>query len=238
MVKLASHRCHSEPIDLSVMGNHITVGDLMRGPFMLEYTPDPPTLTEVARTYQSIWSTAVEMLDKDTVINCDAEGNLSVWQRDDALLVADQRRLRLIADMRLGEVVNRIRRLDVPAHHLMADAPLQPTAYIATVEGSVYLLASISEAKTQQLLQLQSNLAKVVMSPGDLEFNRWRAYASPARVGEEPYRFVDGDFLERFLALPVDEAEKVVAGVDSEHFALDVGVDAARALVESLRMFY
>jgi len=210
----------------------------MKGPYILEFTSPDLKLTEVARTYHTLWSTAVDMMDKDTVINADAEGNLSIWQRDDALLVADQKRLRLIADMRIGEMINRIRRVDVQPLHLVRDAPLQPTAYIATVEGSIYLLAKISDAKTQLLLQLQTNLAKVVVSVGELEFNRWRAFSTPTRVCEEPYRFVDGDFVEKFLTLPEDAAEKVCKGVDNDIYALGASVEEVRSLVESLKTFH
>ncbi|KAF8248907.1 DNA damage-binding protein 1 [Wilcoxina mikolae CBS 423.85] len=240
LTKLTSYRCHSEPIDLGVLGNMISVGDLMKGPYIIEYTSFPsPKLTEVARTYQTLWSTAVDMMDKDTVINGDAEGNLSIWQRDDdALLVADQKRLRLIADMRIGEMINRIRRVDVQPLHMAHDALLQPAAYIATVEGSIYLLAKISEAKTQLLLQLQTNLAKVVVSVGELEFNRWRSFSTPSRVSEEPYRFVDGDFVGKFLTLPEDVAKKVCRGVDNDIYALGASVEEVRSLVESLKTFH
>ncbi|KAF8538333.1 CPSF A subunit region-domain-containing protein [Trichophaea hybrida] len=238
--KLTSYRCHSEPIDLGVLGNMISVGDLMKGPYIIEYTSFPsPKLTEVARTYQTLWSTAVDMMDKDTVINADAEGNLSIWQRDDdALLVADQKRLRLIADMRIGEMINRIRRVDVQPLHMAHDSLLQPAAYISTVEGSIYLLAKISEPKTQLLLQLQTNLAKVVVSVGELEFNRWRSFSTPTRVSEEPYRFVDGDFLEKFLTLSEDVAEKVCRGVGNDIYALSASVEEVRSLVESLKTFH
>ncbi|KAA8904984.1 mono-functional DNA-alkylating methyl methanesulfonate N-term-domain-containing protein [Sphaerosporella brunnea] len=237
LIKLITYRCHSEPLDLGVFGDMIAVGDMMKGPAILQYSSDPsPKLMETCRTFSVVWTTAIDMMDKDTLINADAEGNISIWQRDDALMVADRKRLRLIGDMCLGEMVNRIRRVDaLPQQRLAQDVPIQPVAYIATVEGSIYLLGKISEAKTQLLLQLQANLAKFIDSIGGLQFNRWRAFSTPGRSAEEPYRFVDGDFIERFLELPEDVAEKVVKGGNSELYALDASVDEVRGLVESLK---
>jgi DNA damage-binding protein 1 len=241
LARLTTHRCHSEPLDLGVFGDMIAVGDLMKGPSILQYTTDPsPKLTEICRTYSTLWSTAVEMMDKDTIVNADAEGNLSIWQRDDALLVSDHKRLRLIGDMRLGELINRIRRVEnvvLPGAQVQ-DMPIQPVAYIATVEGGIYLLGKIAESKTQLLLQLQTNLAKYITSVGGLDFNRWRAFSTPTRVAEEPYRFVDGDFIERFLELPEDVAEKVVGGAGNELSALDASVDEVRSLIEGLKAIH
>jgi DNA damage-binding protein 1 len=239
LTRLTTHRCHSEPLDLGVFGDMIAVGDLLKGPSILQFTTDPsPKLTEICRTYTTLWSTAVEMMDKDTIVNADAEGNLSIWQRDDTLLVSDHKRLRLIGDMRLGEMINRIRRVENVLPAQAQDAPIQPVAYIATVEGGIYLLGKIAESKTQLLLQLQTNLAKYITSVGGLDFNSWRAFSTPTRVSDEPYRFVDGDFIERFLELPDDVAEKVVGGTGNQLSALDASVEEVRSLIEGLKAIH
>lgn len=114
IVKIASYRTHSEPIDLGVRDNMIAVGDLMKGPSLLEYSSQNGTdykLDEVARNYQTLWTTAIELWDKETIICGDAEGNMSIWRRDvNGVTDEDQKRLQLVGDIRIGEMVNRIRK--------------------------------------------------------------------------------------------------------------------------------
>lgn len=87
----------------------------MKGPSLLQYVKSEDgandRLEEVARIYQTLWTTAVEMWDMDTVISSDAEGNMSIWRRDvNGVTEEDRRRLQLVGDMRIGELINRIRK--------------------------------------------------------------------------------------------------------------------------------
>ena len=233
---LTSYRCHSEPIELGVSAPFVAVGDLMKGPYILQLTPQNK-FREICRTYQTLWTTAIDLLEDGTIINADAEGNLSIWQRDDSPMV-DRENLRLIGDMRIGEMVNRIRKVNPAARARNKNSVVVPSAYLATAEGGVYLLGMIDEKFTQLLLQLQTNLAKVIRSVGGLQYNRWRAFSSPTRVQGEPYRCVDGDFIQRFLELPDEEAAKVVQGVDNDIFALGMGVEEVRTVVEGLKTLH
>jgi DNA damage-binding protein 1 len=51
------------------------------------------------------------------------------------------------------------------------------------------------------------------------------------RESEEPYRFVDGEFLERFLDADEEVQRKAVEG-------LGVGVEEMKGLVEGLRRLH
>lgn len=242
--KLASFRCHSEPQDIGVTGNHICVADLMKGPSLLSYSRTPmPTLTEISRAYGTQWSTAIDMIDANTLVNADAEGNLSIWSRDTTLLSEDQQqqqRLSRTGELHLGQMINRIRRIpDVSEHHATPNAVLQPCAYLATVDGGLFLLAKIAEDKTQLLLQLQANLAQVVRGVGGLAFDEWRGFVSPARVMDGPFRIADGDFVMRFLELDDDAAKGVVEGTGGGGaMPLNKSVEEVRSLVESLKTFH
>lgn len=87
-------------------------------------------------------------------------------------------------------------------------------------------------------MKLQTNMAQVVKCMGDLDFNRFRAYWSPSRSSEEPYRFVDGDFIELFLELTEEDAEKVVTGAGKRVDALGMSVDEVRSMVENLKRLH
>ncbi|KAI5843023.1 mono-functional DNA-alkylating methyl methanesulfonate N-term-domain-containing protein [Morchella snyderi] len=239
IVKIASYRTHSEPIDLGVRDNMIAVGDLMKGPSLLEYSSQNGIdykLNEVARNYQTLWTTAIELWDKETIICGDAEGNMSIWRRDvNGVTDEDRKRLQLVGEIRIGEMVNRIRKVD---GSVLPGSVVQPKAYCATVDGSIYLLGEIDSEYLDLLMQLQSNMAKVISGVGDLDFNKFRAYWSPSRSSEEPFRFVDGDFIERFLELTDADAERVVDGVGKKTDGLSKGVDEIRSIVESLRRLH
>ena len=91
----------------------------------------PDTLTEVARHYSTTWATAVALIDDNTFVEADAEGNLLVLRQDvKGVTEEDRRRLTVTAEICLGEMVNKIRRVDVPVG---PDAAVIPRAFVATV---------------------------------------------------------------------------------------------------------
>jgi DNA damage-binding protein 1 len=135
LVKLASFRCSTAPIDITVNGSLIAIADLMKSLVVVEYTKGetglPDKLVEVARHYQITWATAVAEVDTNTYLESDAEGNLVVLYRDpNGVTDDDKRRLNISSEMLLGEMVNRIRRIDVLT---AADAVIVPKAFVGTV---------------------------------------------------------------------------------------------------------
>ena len=70
-----------------------------------------------------------------TCISADADTNLMVLERDSkGVTEEDRRRMRTVSELRLGEMVNRIRRIDVAT---APDAVVIPRAFMATVCDSV-----------------------------------------------------------------------------------------------------
>lgn len=125
--KMTSYRAQSDPMDLSVCGRTIAVADMMKGATLLNYKPEEATETqgsffEIARNYSTQWSTAICLLDEETVVSGDSEGNLLIQKIDkNGVTAEDKRRLRLVGDMRLGEMINRIRRgenASLPGAHI------------------------------------------------------------------------------------------------------------------------
>ncbi|MCJ1296093.1 hypothetical protein MMC34_007658 [Xylographa carneopallida] len=231
--KTASYRTATAPIDIAVTGNLIAVADIMKSMSVVEFkrgpAGEPDTLTEVARHFQTAWSTAIATVDDNTYLESDAEGNLTVLRQNVSGITADdRRRLEVTSEIRLGEMVNRIRRINVPAS---TDATVIPRAFLATVDGSIYLFALIRPAKQDLLMRLQGNLARHVHSPGHMPFNKYRAFRNEVREAEEPFRFVDGELLERFLNCAPEMQRGIVEG-------LGVEVEEVKALVEGLRRLH
>lgn len=79
-------------------------------------------------------------------------------------------------------------------------------------------------------MRLQTALAEHIKSPGNVPFATYRAYRSAVREAEEPWRFVDGELVERFL----DLGEEVQAGI-VEDLPGEMGLEEVRGLVEGLR---
>ncbi|EMD95501.1 hypothetical protein COCC4DRAFT_46147 [Bipolaris maydis ATCC 48331] len=233
LVKLASFRCSTAPIDVTVNGSLIAIADLMKSLVIVEYTKGetglPDKLVEVARHYQITWATAVAEVDTNTYLESDAEGNLVVLYRDpNGVTDDDKRRLNISSEMLLGEMVNRIRRVDVLT---AADAVIVPKAFVGTVEGSIYLFGLISPDYQNLLMTLQSNLGSLVAAPGDMQFAKFRAFKNSVREEEEPMRFVDGELVERFLDVSEEVQHKAIDG-------LGVELEEVKGLIEALRRLH
>ncbi|KAI9836643.1 MAG: hypothetical protein M1819_001277 [Sarea resinae] len=230
LTKRASYRTSTAPIDIAVTDNFIAIADLMKSVSIVAYNRGeaglPDSLTEVARHFQTTWATAVAHVADHTYLESDAEGNLLVLHQNiNGVTDDDRRRLEVTSEISLGEMVNRIRRVNVP---VTGDAPVIPRAFLATVEGSIYLFALIHPKQQDTLMRLQSNMARLVSSPGAIPFLGYRAFQNSVRTAEEPFRFVDGELVEKFLDCEDEMQEEMVEG-------LGLGVEEVRLLVEGLR---
>lgn len=115
-----------------------------------------------------------------------------------------------------------------------------PTAFLATVEGGVYLHATISPTYMDPLLRLQAALSARIQAPGHMPWTRYRAPRTEVKESDEPYRVVDGEVLECVLAMDDNLLEEVVG-------ELNLGLgdrggqmsrDEVRGWVESLKRLY
>ncbi|KFY68099.1 hypothetical protein V497_00039 [Pseudogymnoascus sp. VKM F-4516 (FW-969)] len=229
--KVASYRTSTCPVDLAIEGNTIAVADLMKSVSIVEYRPgtggEAPTLVEVARHFQSVWATAVAHVDEGW-LEADADGNLIVLRRNEAgVTLEDRKKMEVTGEFHLGEQVNRIRKIRVDASE---DATVVPRAFLATAEGSLFLYGSVAPTSQDLLLRLQQRLAENVETPGNIPFATYRSFRNAERETEEPYRFVDGELIERFLDLDEERQEVVCKGLAK--------VEEVRDLVEGLRRMH
>jgi DNA damage-binding protein 1 len=98
-------------------------------------------------------------------------------------------------------------------------------------EGSIFLFAIIASGKQDLLMRLQANMADAIQTPGGLPFNKYRAFKNKIREADEPYRFVDGELIEKFLDVD-DETQKLLVK------GLGVEVESVKDLVEELRRLH
>ena len=240
--KRATYRTSTAPIDISIHGSQIAIADLMKSVSITSHTSGSvgldDTLTETARHYQTAWGTAVAHVGEDIWLEADAEGNLMVLHQNIGGVTSDdRRRLEVTSEMRLGEMVNRIRSFEVSETDSRTPAPVTPKAFMGTVEGSIYLFGLIAPTHRDLLMRLQASLATMVSSLGDVPFNSYRAFKNQVREAEEPYRFVDGELIEGFLDLKDELQESVVGGLGEVGIKAG-GPEGIRELVEGLRRLH
>jgi DNA damage-binding protein 1 len=133
---VASYRTSTAPMDLAVSGNLIAVADLMKSISVVEASvslgsPITDRMKEVARHFQTVWTTAVADIAENSYLVSDAEGNLTVLRRNiNGVTPEDQRRLEVTSEMLLGEMVNRIRPVNIPQ---TSSVVVTPKAFLGTV---------------------------------------------------------------------------------------------------------
>jgi DNA damage-binding protein 1 len=135
--RIAAYRTSTAPIDISISGDTIAIGDVMKSVSIVKFVPGeaglPDKLLEVARHFQTAWTTAIAPVDEHTYLEADAEGNLMVLRQNvNGVTPDDQRRLEATSEIRLSEMVNRIRAINV---EVSSDALVVPRAFMATVSS-------------------------------------------------------------------------------------------------------
>ncbi|KAM3511504.1 hypothetical protein MY11210_004862 [Beauveria gryllotalpidicola] len=231
--KLAAYRPASFPVALDVSGNMIGVADIMQSLSLVEFTPpkdgESAKLEEKARHFQSLWATASCHLGGERWLETDAQGNVIVLARNpDAPTEHDRRRLEITSEMNLGEQINKIQRLNVaPADNVV----VSPKAFLASIEGTLYLYGDIAPKYQDMLITLQTNMEKYVETTGGISFDSWRSFRNQAREADGPFRFVDGEMVERFLDL--DKQTQAALCED-----LGPSVEDVRNMIEELRRMH
>jgi len=185
----------------------------------------------------------------------------------------DQKRLQVTGELRLGEVVNKIvpifapsttttltkersRTLSTAANPLLNEAGTKatgaamrtgsivtPRAFLATVEGAIYMHGTINPSFVDAMLRLQSALASKVQAPGYMPWAKFRAFRTEVSdYKEEPFRFVDGEMVEQGLLALGDEELKILLreeGLSGDDAGgLGMSVEEVRAWGEELRRLY
>jgi DNA damage-binding protein 1 len=82
-------------------------------------------------------------------------------------------------------------------------------------------------------MRLQSAMAPLVRSAGQIPFMKYRAFKNAVREADEPFRFVDGELIEQFLNLPVKDQEQVASVLGDS-----IGVEGIKGMVEALKRLH
>ncbi|KAI9683587.1 MAG: hypothetical protein M1829_004890 [Trizodia sp. TS-e1964] len=222
----------SMAVDMSITGNFIALSVLSLSAHILEYVPsdseeDRGELVLKARHHKTIRPTAISQVATGVYLEGSAGQHLVLLASTEVPEEVDGvAKLEIASMIAIHETVNRIRpfRVSTPC-----SAIVDPRAFIATVQGSILLFALINNSKVNFLMKLQSNMAECMPNLGGLSFNTYRSND----MGEvnEPFRFVDGNLIERFLDFGEEAQQLMVEG-------LDHSLEEVRTMVEELRSLH
>ncbi|ORY48713.1 hypothetical protein BCR33DRAFT_782398 [Rhizoclosmatium globosum] len=168
LVPICHHHGFIQALYLSVHGNCIAVGDLMKNA-----APTTASIVEVARDYLPAWTTAVHAITPDLIVVGEAGNNLYTLRRQtDVQLDDEKRRLELVGAYHLGDFVNRIRSGSLAMN-------------TSSVNGAFGSLVPVDTDRFRVLSGLQANLGKHVDAVGGFGHAEWRTYTNFGQLGEE-----------------------------------------------------
>jgi DNA damage-binding protein 1 len=93
------------------------------------------------------------------------------------------------------------------------------------------MFGTIAPAQQDLFMRFQNQLAQHVQVPGGIDFKSFRAFRNAEREGDGPFRFVDGELLERFL-----DADEATQAAICE--GLGPSVEDMRNMVEELKRMH
>jgi DNA damage-binding protein 1 len=169
-------------LTISTRPPFILLGDLMKSVTLLrlDSSGGKTEIATVARDYAPLWMTSVAILEEGWFLGAEDGGNIVGWRRDDDLN-PDEARLSMVHEMRFGEMINRIRLGKFPSRQRLMTGSLsnsetpgvETKALFATVDGTIGIIASLSEEKFLLLETVEKRMEEDDMSLGGLDHTRY-----------------------------------------------------------------
>ncbi|TCD64528.1 hypothetical protein EIP91_003995 [Steccherinum ochraceum] len=211
---------------------HIVAGDAISSVTVLRIQDSE--LKSVARDYSPLWPVAVEMTSKQGVVGADSDCNLFTFS-----LGRSGTRTVLERDgfYHVGEVVNKFLPGGIGALDSNEVGSFQPEHLFFTSTGRIGQTLQAAEDVALPLTALQRNMAKYIKGVGDMSHTKFRAPANArGRTDAEPaFGFLDGDFMELFLA---DSRKHQFLNGDLEVERTGLSQPEAEALLEKLQSLH
>ncbi|KAI1790140.1 mono-functional DNA-alkylating methyl methanesulfonate N-term-domain-containing protein [Ganoderma leucocontextum] len=206
--------------NLVVDGEHILVGDAISSVSVLKWNDELGRLESVARDYGPLWPTAIEGTGNG-IIGANSDCNLFSFS-----LQRTPHRTHVEKDgvYHLNDVVNKFLRGALSSTDVAEDQAVKPSHVFFTSSGRIGTVVDMADATSLHMTALQRNMAKMLTGPGGDSHTQLRAPAGPRghTDAESSYGFLDGDFLEQFLAHP--HPEQFMEGeIEAERIMLPVG---------------
>ncbi|XP_055903250.1 DNA damage-binding protein 1 [Eupeodes corollae] len=201
---------------LKAKGDFILVGDLIRSMTLLQHKQMEGIFVEIARDCDPKWMRAVEILDDDTFLGSETNGNLFVCQKDSAATTDEERQLLPeVARFHLGDIVNVFRHGSLVMQNVgERTTPNQGCVLYGTVNGGIGIVTQIPQDFYEFLHSLEERLTNTIKSVGKIDHSYYRSFNTPQK--NEPCEgFIDGDLIECFLDLSREKMKESVTGLET-----------------------
>lgn len=224
------HHGHLLALLLKSRGDVLVMGDILQSITLISFNDDSSKLEEVARDFTCNYMRAIEIVDDNTFVGAEDNGNLFFVHRDPASKASESGRLEISGEFHLGELVNAFKHGTLsnrPAEQLpnIDKSGIQPVVnftgsthqsiLFGTVSGAIGTILSIDESAYIIFRALMKCIQSVVHSVGGLPHADWRNFANDKKYGTQS-NTIDGDLVELFLELTPAEMSKVTALLNDE----------------------
>ncbi|KDQ62210.1 hypothetical protein JAAARDRAFT_121297 [Jaapia argillacea MUCL 33604] len=196
-------------------GESLIAGDAISSISVLRVSDS--RLQTVARDYTPLWPVAIETLDDSNIIGADCDCNLVVFTLQSGNARAS---LECQGSYHLGEMVNKFvpgESSKVSSQSRLVDTIL-PRQLFFTSSGRIGAILDLGPDLSLHMGDLQRNMEELIRGPGGVRHSEWRSPANSRGRSDatHSFGFLDGDFLEQFLALAPDSmmAKRVLDGTD------------------------
>jgi len=170
LISEGSHHGHIVALYVRTKGDFILVGDLIKSVSLLLYKPIDGNIEEIARDYNSNFTTAIDILDDDTFIAAENCFNLFTLRKNsDAATDDERKKLEVVGQFHLGDFVNRFRTGSLVMKLPEMETSNIDTRLFCTSSGSIGVLACLPQKQFEFLQQVQYNLTKVIRGVGGLK---------------------------------------------------------------------
>ena len=171
------HYGHIVVLQITVKGDFILVGDLMRSIALLAYKPLQGQIEEITHDFGAKWMTAQAMFDENTFVGAETGRNMFICKRSVEVGVEEPKNsLDTVCEFHLGGQVNVIKHGSLAMRTKDAATDVEKTLLYCTQEGSIGMVMLLTPAQFEFLDQVQLRLRDIVNGVGGFDHETWRSF--------------------------------------------------------------
>ena len=158
---------------LTCKNDFILAGDVMKSCSVLVYRSDNKSFELVSKDHSPIWLNSMEMIDDENFIISDSSYNLSLLKKDSGQSNEDERKsLQNYGCIHIGEQINVFKHgsFGMPQSNELFATHFQGMIIAGTVSGAIIVFSQLSNSMFKILNELQTRLAKKIVTAGILYF--------------------------------------------------------------------
>ncbi|CAD5219378.1 unnamed protein product [Bursaphelenchus okinawaensis] len=218
---------------IKTKGDLVLVGDIMRSMSLLAYKSIDSQFEEITRDHSNEWTTAVEIVDSDTMIAAENAYNLYVVRKEAKIEGEDEKtKFRQAGFWYLGENVNVFRRGSLLTPNTDTGTNFTNPLLFGTADGSLGVIVQLTEDDFNFLLNLQRSLANNTTNCTRISYDTYRNFNNQKKV-EKHSGFIDGDLIEGLTDMSRENIIELVKYM-KEKYKRDTSPEEILRLVEDL----